>query len=149
VDEPFGEVHAEAAVHLSAPAALRPTLSLRAAAKRVLGRYPFHEAAFVGGPGSLRGFSVQRFAGDAGASASAELRLTLGRYFLVLPGEYGLFALADAGRVWLDGERSRIWHGAAGGGLWFAYLRPANTVTLAVARSAERTGYYLGAGFPF
>ena len=29
-----------------------------------------------------------------------------------------------------------------GGGLWFAYLRRGHTVTVAVARSAEQTGFY-------
>lgn len=149
VRDAFGEIHAEAAGHLTASLPLHPTLSLRAGAKRVLGTYPFHEAAFVGGVDSLRGFSSQRFAGDASAFGNAELRLFLGRFFFVLPGEYGVFALADAGRVWLDGERSRRWHTAAGGGLWFAYLRRDHTVTVAVARSAEKTGVYLATGFAF
>jgi hemolysin activation/secretion protein len=117
--------------------------------KRALGAYPFHEAAFLGGAESLRGFSSQRFAGDASALGTAELRLFLGRYFLVLPGEYGVFALADAGRVWLEGERSRRWHAAYGGGLWFAYLRRDHTVTVAAARSDEKTGLYLSMGFSF
>jgi hypothetical protein len=149
VREAFGEVHAQAATHLTASLPLRPTLSLRAGVKRVFGTYPFHEAAFVGGADSLRGFSSQRFAGDASALGNAELRLYLGRYFLVLPGEFGVFALADAGRVWLDGERSQRWHTAVGGGLWFAYLRRDHTVTVAVARSAEKTGFYLAMGFAF
>jgi hypothetical protein len=149
VDEAYGELHAQAAVHLTAPVRLRPTLSLRAGVKRVFGTYPFHEAAFVGGQDSLRGFSSQRFAGDASALGNAELRLSFGRYFFVLPGEYGVFALADAGRVWLEGERSQEWHTAVGGGLWFAYLRRDHTVTLALARSEERTAFYLAMGFGF
>jgi hypothetical protein len=149
VAEPFGELHAEASTHLRAPLRLKPTLALRAGARRVFGRYPFHEAAFVGGPDTVRGFSSQRFAGDAGAWGNAELRLDLGRYFFVLPGRWGVFGFADAGRVWLDGERSDEWHVGAGGGLWFAYLDPGNAVTIAVARSAERTGFYLRAGFLF
>ncbi len=149
VEEPFGELHAEAATHLSARVPSKPTLALRAGAKQVLGTYPFHEATFVGGEETLRGFSSQRFAGDGGAWGNAELRLRLGRYHLVLPGEFGLFALADTGRVWLEGERSNRWHTGAGGGLWFAYLDRSNTVTVAVARSGEQTGLYLRAGFLF
>ena len=149
VEEPFGELHAEAATHLTAPFPLKPTLALRAGAKQVLGMYPFHEATFVGGEETVRGFSSQRFAGDGGAWGNAELRLLFGRYYLVLPGEYGLFALADTGRVWLEGERSDRWHTGVGGGLWFAYFERSNTVTIAVARSAERTGFYLRAGFLF
>ena len=59
------------------------------------------------------------------------------------------FALADTGRVWLEGEDSSRWHGGVGGGLWFAYFRRKNAVTLAVARSAEATSFYVAMGFPF
>jgi hypothetical protein len=149
VREPFGEVHVEAATYLTGSLPLRPTLALRVGVERVLGTYPFHEAAFIGGVDSVRGFATQRFAGDASAFGNAELRLSLGRFFLVLPGEYGVFALADTGRVWLEGERSGRWHTGVGGGLWFAYLRRDHTVTVAVARSAEQTGFYVGMGFPF
>jgi hypothetical protein len=149
VQEAYGEVHAEAAAVLGAAWPLRPTLALRARAKSVIGTYPFHEAAFIGGVDSLRAFPSQRFAGDSSALGNAELRLFLGRFFLVLPGEYGVFALADTGRVWLEGERSQTWHTAVGGGLWFAYVKRDHTVTIAVARSDERTSFYLTMGFGF
>jgi hypothetical protein len=42
-----------------------------------------------------------------------------------------------------------VWHGAAGGGLWFAFLNRVNTLTIAAARSAERTGIYVRAGFAY
>lgn len=150
VRHPFGELHAEVSGHLTARALpLKPTLALRVGARQVLGTYPFHQAAFVGGPDTVRGFAAQRFAGDGGAFGNAELRLFLGKYFLVLPGEYGVFALADTGRVWLDGERSDRWHTGLGGGLWFAYVERGNTVTVAVASSDEGPGLYVRAGFPF
>jgi hypothetical protein len=149
VAEGFGELHGEAASYLTGALPFRPTLALRAGLKHVFGKYPFHEATFVGGPWTVRGFSNQRFAGDGGAWGNAELRLWLGRYFLVLPGEYGVFALADTGRVWLDGERSDTWHSGVGGGLWFAYVERSNTVTIAVARGAEGVGLYVRTGFLF
>lgn len=145
----FGEVHGEAATYLSARVPLRPTLALRVAGKRVFGTYPFHEAAYLGGTGTLRGFSSQRFAGDAAVYGNAELRMFLTRFFLVLPGDLGVFGLADAGRVFLKGETSTRWHSSAGGGIWFSFLRRANTLSVAVARSEERTGVYLSAGFMF
>jgi hypothetical protein len=146
----FGSMRADASTYLTAAGVpLRPTLALRAAVHQVLGAYPFHEAAFLGGHDSVRAYSSQRFAGDRAAFGNAELRVRLGRYYLVLPGEYGLFALGDAGRVWLAGEDSDAWHGSYGGGLWFAYVNPANTVTIAVARSVEGTGFYVRGGFHF
>ena len=138
-----------ASTYLTGSLVLRPTLALRVGAKRVFGTYPFQSAAFVGGDSSVRGLSTQRFAGDASVHGSAELRLFLGRFYLVLPGEYGVFALVDTGRVWLEGESSNRWHTGLGGGLWFAYFRRRNAVTLAAAHSAEGTSVYVGMGFSF
>jgi hypothetical protein len=97
----------------------------------------------------VRGLRAQRFGGDASVYGNAELRLRLGRFLVLLPGEAGVFALGDVGRVFLDGESSRRWHRAAGGGVWFSFLNRHNTLSLAVARSEERTGFYVSAGFMF
>jgi hypothetical protein len=51
--------------------------------------------------------------------------------------------------VYVDGESSDKWHGAAGGGIWFAFLNRANTISMALARGEEHTGFYLRAGFGF
>lgn len=142
----FGELHGDATGFVTAS---RLTLGLRAGAKRVFGTYPFHEAAFLGGAANLRGLPAQRYAGDAAVWGSAEARLFLGRVFLVLPGEIGLFALADTGRVLLEGESSDRWHTAVGGGVWLAYLKRTNTVSFALARAEGRTGLYVRAGFGF
>ncbi|MBA2459549.1 MAG: hypothetical protein H0V43_11445, partial [Gemmatimonadales bacterium] len=49
VDETFGELHAEAATYLTADSLpLQPTLALRAGGKRVWGRFPYQQAAFIG-----------------------------------------------------------------------------------------------------
>jgi hypothetical protein len=145
----FGEVHGVASAYISGGGALAPTLALRAGGKRVWGRYPFFEAAFLGGTDSVRGLRAQRFAGDASLYASAELRLRLTDFFFVLPGEMGVLALADVGRVYLEGESSRKWHSAAGGGLWFSVLDRTRMISVAVAQSEERTGVYLWVGFAF
>jgi hypothetical protein len=68
---------------------------------------------------------------------------------IVLPADIGVFGLYDTGRVWFSGEDSDRRHSAAGAGVWLAYLKPANTVSLAVSRAEGRTGLYLGAGFAF
>jgi len=155
VESPFGEVHGTAAAYLSAGGALSPTLALRAGGRRVFGTYPFHEAAFLGGSLStdegttVRGLPLNRFAGDASLFANAELRLRLGRLFLLFPADFGVFGLADVGRVYLGGEVSSRWHHAWGGGVWIAFIDPAYTVSAAVARSEETTSVYVRTGFGF
>ncbi|MGE5745431.1 MAG: BamA/TamA family outer membrane protein [Gemmatimonadota bacterium] len=143
----FGEVTAQAATYLTIPHG--PTLALRAAGTRVFGPYPFHEAAFVGGGTTVRGYAEHRFAGDASLAGNVELRARVGRFYAFLPIEFGVFGLADAGRVFRSGETSDVWHGAAGGGLWLAVLSRVNTLTLAAARSPEGTGIYVRAGFAY
>jgi outer membrane protein assembly factor BamA len=150
VDSTFGELHGEASTYLTPNTTFGPTLALRAGAKKVWGGFPFFESAFIGGASTVRGLRTQRYAGDAAVYANAELRARLGRYFLVLPGTFGVFALGDVGRVYLDGESSDKWHTGVGGGLWFAYLDPASTLSIAVARGDDdRTAVYIRAGFAY
>jgi len=146
----FSEVHAEASTYLTARGApLRPSLALRAGGKKVFGRYPFHEAAFIGDPQTVRLGRQNRFGGDAAAWAGTELRLALTRFDVILPGELGVFGLAETGRVFVRGEDSDVWHPAVGGGIWFSLVQPKNVVSVAFARSAERTALYLKAGLSY
>src|SRR3989441_484564 len=145
----FGEGDAPAGHHLNARMPLQPTLAVRVAGKKVWGTYPLHEAAYVGGATTVRGFVEHRFAGDASVHGNVELRLSLAKFFFLVPTELGLFGLGDAGRVFLSGETSDRWHGAAGGGLWIAFPNRANTVSVAAAHSVEGTRVYVRAGFPF
>ncbi|MBI4545068.1 MAG: hypothetical protein HY703_07735, partial [Gemmatimonadetes bacterium] len=155
VRQPFGDFAAQAVATLAAPgwASLlpsRPTLlALRAAARTVWGEAPFHEAAFLGGEATVRGFHEQRWAGDAAVWGNAELRVPAGSFRLAVPVDYGVLALADAGRVFLDRERSGRWHAAAGGGMWFEFVDPQHTLVLTLAGSAEGTAFYAGTGFLF
>jgi hypothetical protein len=149
VESAFGNVEGDASWFARAPGSLQPTLALRAGAKRVFGRHPFHEAAFLGGPGTLRGLRPQRYAGDSAVFGNAELRLRLGHVRLLLPSEFGVFGLADGGRVYQDGETSDRWHTGVGGGIWIAFLKPENTVSAAVARSEGQMRVYVTAGFGF
>ena len=145
----FGEAHAEAATYLTARLPLEPTLAVRVAGKKVWGTYPLHEAAYVGGATTVRGFAEHRFAGDAAVYGNVELRLAVARFFLLVPGELGLFGLGDGGRVYLAGETSDRWHAAAGGGVWLSFLSRANTLSVAAAHGAEGTRVYVRAGFGF
>ena len=149
VTSAFGEGHAEAAAYLTASLPLQPTLATRIGGKKVWGTYPFHEAAYVGGVSTVRGFPEYRFAGDAALYGNAELRLFLIKFYFLVPVELGVVGLADAGRVFLAGETSDRWHAAAGGGVWLAFLTRGNTLSVATARSAEATLTYVRAGFAF
>jgi hypothetical protein len=145
----FGKLSGDLATYLSPPMPLRPTLALRVGGEKVLGDAPFHEAAFLGGRNTLRGWDEQRFAGESSVFGNAELRLHLTRMTILVPADIGVFGLADAGRVYVDGEDSDEWHMGFGGGISLAFLQRANTLTVAVASSDERTGVYVRAGFLF
>ncbi len=149
VSETFGRVEGEGTAYLTAPLPLRPTLALRAGGAKLFGRYPFHEAATIGGSGSLRGLLRQRYAGDAAAYGNLELRLLLLRRDRSLVPRLGVFGLADAGRVFVEGEASDRWHTGFGGGIWLAIAEPKRIVSVALAQSEGHLRFYLQGGFTF
>ncbi len=149
VTSAFGEVHGEAAYYQPIGILSTPTLALHAGGKKVWRDFPYYEAAYIGGSRSVRGFPQQRFAGDASAYGSAELRIPLSRIYIFVPGNLGIFGLYDIGRVYLEGETSDSWHSSYGGGLWATFINTANTASLAVAASEEDTRIYLIAGFAY
>lgn len=143
--ESFAETRAVGTAYLSA-GRRGPTLALRAGGERVWGDFPLQYAAFIGGGGSLRGHQSQRYAGDMAAFGSAELRQVLTRAELVTRGDLGVFALADAGRVWFDGDSDGGWHKAYGGGIFFHTLGRTLSVSYAYG---ERGVLYFDFGVPF
>lgn len=149
VDTTYGAVEGAATTYLTAAAPLRPTLALRAGGKVMLGPYPYFEAATIGDARTVRLGHQHRFAGDAALYGNVELRLHLTRFFFILPGELGVFGLADGGRVFLEGESSDTWHTAFGGGVWISVLGPGNVLSAALASSDERTALYLGLGMTY
>jgi hypothetical protein len=149
VTHAFGEAHVGASTYASASWPLAPTLALRAGAQHVWGTFPVHDAAFLGGNGTLRGWPEQRFAGRSTIFGSTELRLLLARVLMIVPTDVGLLTFADVGRVVADGDRSNAWHSGFGGGIWLAPLRRAYTVSVSVARGREDRGLYLRSGFTF
>jgi hypothetical protein len=143
----FGGAQALATAYLSA-GRRGPTLALRAGGERMWGGFPFQHAAFLGGRGTLRGYASERFAGDAAAYGSAELRQVLTRAKLLVRGDLGAFGLADAGRVWYDGASDGGWHTAFGGGLFFTFLDGRQSVSASYAYG-ERGRFYVLMGMPF
>ncbi len=149
VEETFGSAYATVATYISPLSGWSPTLYLRAAAERVWGRYPYFEAARIGGGRSIRGYSTGRFMGDAAVFGQTELRVPVSRATLVVPGTLGVVGLADVGRVYLEGESSDVWHAGFGGGVWFSWLGGSKLVSLCVARGSERTTLTFRAGAAF
>lgn len=145
--EPYGIGGASISSFLSLPLPLglpsSPVLALRAGGLAVAGEAPVHRAAFIGGHGTLRGFSSNRFAGDAAAHGTAELRLPVMRANIVARGILGVSAFGDAGRVWVDGRSDGEWHTALGGAVWFT--SPLATVSLEAA-AGEVQSLYLRLG---
>ena len=146
VSEPYGGVRGSASINIRLGG---PVLSLKARAEKVWGTYPYFDGTRLGGATSLRGFTLDRFVGDASILTSAQLRLPVTDFFVLLPGTLGIHGLIDAGRVYLEGEETDKWHVAVGGGVWLSVFEPKYTLGLTVAQSEDRVGFYLsmGAGY--
>lgn len=149
VTETFAMARVAASTYLSPRVPLEPTLALRVGGQHAWGRFPFHDAAFLGGASTLRGWDEQRFSGRSAIYANGELRLRTGKVSLIVPADIGLIAQGDVGRVYADDERSDRWHSSVGGGLWIAPLLRSYTVSVTVARGQERMSVYLRNGFAF
>jgi len=148
VEGSFGEVHGDAAWFLS-PAAGNPTVALRLGGKQLWGKFPYSDAAFLGGSQNLRGLREQRFAGEAVLYGNAELRVFLTRFLLLIPTDLGVFGLSDVGRVFAEGDPSGGWHTSVGGGIWLAPVTRSATVQFSIAQSKGRRAFYVGTGFAF
>jgi hypothetical protein len=151
VDETFGHVSGAASTYLTAPIPTQPSLALRAGGMKVWGDYPFHEAAYLGGPGTLRGYRQNRFGGDAAVYGNAELRLELFPIKFLVPGKLGVFGAADAGQVFLeeDPDDADDWHSAVGGGVWLSFIDRMATLSVSIMDGDDLTGVYLQSGFMF
>lgn len=147
--KPFQRVTAEVRVYIGDTLFTDVMAAVRLKGEKIYGEPPLHEAAFLGGSGSLRGFPMQRFAGDASLLACAEVRIALARPKLIVPTEVGLLFLADAGRVWVSNASPGGVHADAGVGLWLAPLSRDVILSLSAARSTEGLFVTGGVGFGF
>jgi predicted MPP superfamily phosphohydrolase len=84
-------------------------------------KYEYFQALTLGAENSLNGFRKNRYAGTSAFYSSLELKIKLlDVNSFILPGSLGLTTFYDLGRVWLRGTpRSRKWHGAFGGGVYY------------------------------
>ena len=142
LDQSFTRTRADASVYLP----LLPNrvhLAMRGGASMASGAFPTQYASTVGGWSTLRGFSYDRYSGDASVDGSTELRVPVGTVNLLLRWDAGVFGLADVGRVWMSAESDGSWHKGFGGGLWLSALGRA--ISVAYAKGDEHR-VYLKAG---
>ncbi|HEV8273547.1 MAG TPA: BamA/TamA family outer membrane protein, partial [Chitinophagaceae bacterium] len=81
--------------------------------------FEFFQAVDIGN-NNLHGFRANRYLGKSSLYGSTELRYRLFNLkSYLIPGPVGLTGFFDIGRVWLDGEDSKVWRKAYGGGFYF------------------------------
>jgi hypothetical protein len=144
----FNKVYADALWYFTIKTFTDMTMMLRAGGEIVSGTYPFFEAAALGGLKNLRGYSRERFQGDASLFGQSELKIKIAAVDFFLPAIIGISGMSDAGRVFVKGNDSKKWHSTYGGGVWLEIL---NTVALnfLLARSPEVTKFYFTFGVGF
>jgi hypothetical protein len=145
VNSAYESLEGSAASFITVPLPRYPVIALRAGGKKLWGDFPYFDAAFLGGGSSFRTEHRQRFAGDASAYGSAELRYPLVEFPFILPLNVGALAFGDAGRVYVDGDSPGGWHTAAGAGFWVGAFNPGmNLSVLFTNRSNHRVVLSLG-----
>jgi hypothetical protein len=109
----------------------------------------YFQALSLGQNNVLRGFRKNRFSGTSLAYGSLELRIKLFESkSYILPGQVGLIAFNDIGRVWYTSESIKKWHYVAGGGF---YYNPFNLVilsaTMGYSKEEKVFNFSLGSKF--
>ncbi|MEE9430584.1 MAG: BamA/TamA family outer membrane protein [Melioribacteraceae bacterium] len=125
------------------------TFAFRIGGGKIWGNYPFTKAIVLGGGNSLRGYSRERFTGDAAVFAQAEMRTYLFPIKFGLPGKLGIHFFGESGRVFVTNENSKKWHSSFGGGVWMSFIDRMLNLSFDVAASKELTNFYLRFNMPF
>ncbi len=131
----YGTAHATVAMHLS-------LFTLRIGGEKAWGDAPFQDLAHM----NVRGYTPERYTGDASAFANAQLDVPLGHTEIFVPLTVGVLVINDVGRVFAPGDHSTEWHDGAGGGVFFAPANRRHTVSASLVHGSEGTRFYLGYG---
>lgn len=121
----------------------KTTFAFRSGGGKLWGKYPFFKAEFLGGTNNLRSFRRERFSGDASIFMQAEMRTNIGKWKLLIPGQYGILTFTETGRVFAENERSEKWHSSYGSGLWISFIDRTANVSFVIAKSNELTSFIL------
>ncbi len=148
VSAPFEHVKGSVSAYLPVAARKGSVLAMRVGGEKLFGNYPFFEAAFLGGAGTLRVPRYQQYVGDAAVFGATELRVPVARFSFILPLDLGLIAGGESGRVFLQSQPGGEWHSAASAGFWLGVLGPTLGINVLVTTDRERT-FLLGTGVNF
>jgi hemolysin activation/secretion protein len=138
-----------AATYLTPPELSRLTLALRATGRLTMGNVPVHEAAFIGGSTTVRGYESGRYAGQASAFFNSELRIRAATLPFVVPWQLGVVGVADLGRVFNVTDEGNVWHGSAGGGIWFSLPNRSVGGVVTVVAGPQGSALWLSYGFMY
>ena len=120
----FIQILPEVAVYRSLNRSSTIVLADRVGGGITLGKTAFYQSMFLGGHNNLLGYRQYRFAGQHMVYNNLEMRVKVSDFAnYILPGQIGLLAFYDTGRVWEENEESDRWHHGTGGGLYFAPAR--------------------------
>lgn len=98
--------------------------------------FEYFQTLTLGANNFLRGFRKNRFNGSSLAYGSVELRAKVfNSKWYILPGDFGVIGFDDVGRVWVKNEKSRRWHNAYGGGIYYV---PFNMVIVSATMGFSR-----------
>jgi hypothetical protein len=98
------------------------------------GDYEFFHANYLSNKSRMRGFRLNRFAGDGMVYAASDLRIKVFKGSGVFPTDIGIFGSFDIGRVFLKNENQDQLHSSFGGGI---FLQPLNLLSF-------KAGYHIG-----
>jgi DNA repair exonuclease SbcCD nuclease subunit len=144
---PLSKLESDMTVYASMSFPARWVTVLRVGAGRIFSdSLEYFQALTLGANNYLRGFRKNRFAGHGLAYASLEFRVKLfDSKSYVFPGQVGVVAFNDIGRVWLKGERSKRWHYAYGGGFYYVpYNMVLVSATIALSNEERLVNFTLG-----
>jgi hypothetical protein len=108
--------------------------------------FEYFQAMNLGANNFLRGFRKNRFSGTSLAYGSLEFRIRLFTSTnYILPGQVGLVAFNDVGRVWYKNEHSKKWHYAYGGGFYYVpYNMVLVSATIAFSTEEQVFNFTIG-----
>ena len=154
-DTNYTTTNLESRFSIYIPIANRSVLAMRVGGATRVGDFAFYHANTLGGfnvrreQGNLRGHLRGRYAGRTSLYFNNDLRMKLFTFKTYLfPAHFGVLGFYDIGRVWVDDEKSSVWHRGYGGGIWidpFAFT----VFNLTYAVSKEEQLITLTMGFQF